>query len=168
MLNTLENLIMNTIDPGTNKKINPIKADTVIQDWTLNILPKREAKISSITKNGPLLLTFIRGTWCPFCNIHLRNLRKWVDKLRNKQATIIVVSSETNEQISKWLESNPIPYLFASDPNYELADHFGVRVPGKTYFQAATFLIDVDQNIRLAYSGKRNSKAFDRIESEIY
>ena len=50
MLNTLENLIMNTIDPSTNKKINPIKADAVIQDWTLNILPRREAKISSITK----------------------------------------------------------------------------------------------------------------------
>lgn len=164
MKNTLDRLILNTIDIGTMKKITPIKIDSKIKDWPLRLVPKREINLSSVIQNGPLILTFIRGTWCPFCNMHLRNLRSWVEKLQNKSGTIIVVSSESEADIQKWLDLNPIPYLFATDNKYELADYFGVRLPNYDFFQAATFLIDVDQTIRLAYTGKRSSKLFKKMD----
>lgn len=167
MATALNNLIMHTLDAGTKQKLNTLCADQKIKDWHLNIIPKREVKISDILKNGPLILTFIRGTWCPFCNIHLKNLRSWVEKLKNKKATIIVVSSEYEQNILSWLEQNSVSFLFASDPRYELADYFGVRDPKKTYFQAATFLIDVDFSIRLAYTGKRTDKIFDNLDKQI-
>ena len=67
----------------------------------------------------------------------------------------------------QWLEQNPTPYLFASDPQYEMADYFGVRVKGKDFFQAATFLIDSDLTIRLAYTGKRSKKFFDAVDHHL-
>lgn len=163
----LKNLIMSTMDPGVSKNITPLPADQVVKDWELSLVPKRQVKVSDIIKNGPLLLTFIRGTWCPFCSIHLKNLRSWVEKLENKKATIIVASSEQEHKIQEWLAKNPVPYIFASDNQFELAQYFGVHTPGKPYFQAATFVIDVNATILLAYSGKRTNKNFDEIGKHI-
>lgn len=166
-MNPIQELILATVDKGTRKKIDIIPIDSKLKDWTLTLSSMRKVHISDLTKNGPLLITFIRGTWCPFCRLHMQRLRDWVDKLEGKNSTIIVVSSESPQQIQDWLKKNPISYLFASDEKYELADHFGVRIQPNNFFQAATFLIDTNQTIRLAYSGKRTKKLFDEMESGI-
>jgi peroxiredoxin len=109
-------LVKGTIDLGTknSKKLKSIKLDDKIKDWNLLLSSKREVNISSLVKNGPLLLIFIRGTWCPFCRMHMTKLRSWVKKLSGINATIVVVSSEPVDVIKNWLEDNPFPYLFAS------------------------------------------------------
>lgn len=99
-MSKLNELILKTMDLGTkkNKSLRPVKLDETLQDWELQLSNNQKSKISTITKNGPLLLIFIRGTWCPFCRMHMKNLRDWVAKLQNKKATIIVVSSEPLEK----------------------------------------------------------------------
>ncbi len=150
-----------------NKKVEVLQIDETIKDWNLLLTNNREASISSIVKNGPLLLIFIRGTWCPFCRLHMKRLREWVDKLASKKATIIVVSSEPVGIIREWLEKNPFPYLFASDEGSNLADYFGVRIKPNDFSQAATFLIDSNLSVRLAYAGKRTKKNFDEMDEAL-
>jgi peroxiredoxin len=157
------------MDSGTrgNSKLNILQLDETISDWNLLLTTNREASISSIVKNGSLLLIFIRGTWCPFCRLHLTRLREWVDKLSGKKATIIVVSSEPVDVVRDWLKKNSTPFIFASDEGSKLAEYFGVQVDGREFSQAATFLIDTNLSIRLAYAGKRTTKLFDEMEDSI-
>jgi peroxiredoxin len=168
-MSLFQDLIQGTIDLGTKKsgELKTLKLDDTIKDWNLLLTSNREVQISSLVKNGPLLLIFIRGTWCPFCRMHMTRLRAWVKKLQGKNATIIVVSSEPVDAIKSWLEKNPFPYLFASDENYELSDYFGVRVIPDDFSQAATFIIDSDLSVRMAYTGKRTQKNFDEMEDEL-
>ncbi|OUR95815.1 hypothetical protein A9Q84_15045 [Halobacteriovorax marinus] len=162
-------LVQATIDSGTrgNSRLNILQLDETISDWDIKLSNNQEAKISSIVKNGPLLLIFIRGTWCPFCRMHMSRLNTWKRKLSGKNATIIVVSSESTDLIRQWLDKNPMPYLFASDSQSELADYFGVRFENNDFSQAATFLIDSNLSIRLAYKGKRTKGNFDAIEDTL-
>jgi len=168
-MSKLNELIMKTIDLGTikNKKLSPIQLNETLQDWDLVLSNNTTTKISTVVNNGPLLLIFIRGTWCPFCRMHMKRLRDWVKKLSTNKATIIVVSSEPIDIIKEWLETHSFPYLFASDERMVLSDHFGVRLSPNEFSQAATFLIDTDLSVRLAYVGKRDSKNFDEMEKAI-
>ena len=40
-------------------------------------------------KDGPLVITFYRGFWCPYCNIDLANLNKYVPRFHERGATIV-------------------------------------------------------------------------------
>lgn len=163
----MQDFLMKTLDKGTrqNAKIEPIPLASKVKDMTLKLSTNTESKISDLLKNGPLVLIFIRGTWCPFCRIHLQKLRSWAENLQQKQATIVVVSSESMVNIKSWLQMNPVSFIFASDEDYELGDYFGARIKPNTHFQAVTFLIDTDQSVRLAYRGKRTTENFDAIDA---
>lgn len=165
MENIIQELMVNIIDLGVSKKISPLQAGHLLEDKTVLLSSKREVKISDLVKNGPLLLTFIRGTWCPFCRMHMQKLRDWVNKLEGRNSTIIVISSETPEQINSWLEKNPVPYLFGSDSSYYLSNYFGVKRKEKPFAQAATFMIDSDLSVLLAYSGKRTSSYYKKLNT---
>ncbi len=114
----------------------------------------REVKVKDVLKNGSLILVFIKGTWCPFCRIHLRRLREWVLRVKHS-STLIVVSSENRETINTWLKSNNIDFLFASDPQGIFGKHFGVWVESLHFTQASTFLIDQEGIIRSVFVNRR-------------
>ena len=124
-------------------------------DFQLILSGNRIINFDEVLKNGPLLLVFIKGTWCPFCQIHLKKMRDWSESIKSK-VTTIVVSSESIENITKWLKDNPSTYLFGSDMDGQAAKKFRVWLNDKNYSQAATFLVDVDKTIRFAFSGKRD------------
>ncbi|MFT6632688.1 MAG: peroxiredoxin [Bacteriovoracaceae bacterium] len=166
MKNPIQELMLYALDPGISKNIKVADAGTLIQDKTILLSSKRKVLIKELVKNGPLLLTFIRGTWCPFCRLHMQRLRDWAGKLEGRNGSIIVLSSEPISEINQWLESNPVPYMFASDEGSELADYFGVRVKPNKFFQAATFIIDSDLTVRLAYTGKRTKALFKTLNDE--
>ncbi len=82
-------------------------------------------------------------------------MRNWNEKLKN-QSTLIVVSSESIEQINQWLKNNPVNYLFASDDSSELGKEFGVWVESMDFNQASTFLIEQGGIIRTAFVNRRD------------
>src|SRR5271170_79025 len=89
--------------------------------------------LENALKHGPVILNFIKGTWCPYCQLHLKNLREWqkdiVEKNRRFRTTILIVSNEPVAKIREWLRKNTLPYFFASDEDLTVAKLFGVIVP---------------------------------------
>lgn len=157
MLNNLKNKIMMNFDPVyDHSKIVQIgeKIDT---DFNLKFSGNRTVLFEQLLNTGPVLLIFIKGTWCPFCRLHLQKLRQWAETV-NAKVTTIVISSEDIETINKWLKDNPVTYMFASDKHGDAARRFRIWLDEKNYSQAATFLVDVDKSVRFAYAGKRDKK----------
>ncbi len=95
----------------------------------------------------------------------MKNLSEWAEHLNQKEGNVIVVSTEAMNSLKSWLNINPMNFIFASDSSMELSNYFGVRIPPNDFAQAATFLIDSDFSIRLAYKGKRTKKYFDTVET---
>lgn len=155
MLKNLKNQILMKFDPVYDTS-NIVKTGEKIEgDFKLVLSGNRIISFEDVLKNGPLLLVFIKGTWCPFCQIHLQRLREWAESIKSK-VTTIVVSSEDIDTISKWLKDNPSTYLFASDKSGAAAKKFRVWLDEKNYSQAATFLVDIDKQIRFSFAGKRD------------
>lgn len=159
----IKDAIMSTVDPGISSKIKGREVGESIEHFSMTLSSDREINTEEILKRGPLLLVFIRGTWCPFCNIHMSRIRKWAQNIDSNSGTVIIISSETTNAIRQWLEKNPMTTLFASDSSLEIAKKFGVYIAPREFSQAATFLIDVDSKIKVAYKGKRTRASVNDI-----
>lgn len=127
-----------------------------------------EFDLYNTLKSGPVVLNFIFGTWCPFCDTQLKKIRDWQEKM-NKNITMLIVSSEPKDKIREWLNENHSNYIFASDPNFEVIELYSMKHWMMNSAKPATMLIDSDKTIRFIFDGIRTDKArkmlLDKINS---
>lgn len=77
-------------------------------------------------KKGPVVLIFIRGQWCPFCNKHLSAIQDSLPLIYEKGATVVVVSPEKSEFIKKTIEKTGASFTILYDEGYKISDAFDV------------------------------------------
>ncbi|MBO1223327.1 MAG: AhpC/TSA family protein [Candidatus Scalindua sediminis] len=74
-------------------------------DFTLVNAFGKEVRLSEQLKKGPVILTFYRGAWCPFCNLELNVLQGSLAHFKKYNASLIAVTPQrpdkSNEQIKK-------------------------------------------------------------------
>lgn len=167
-MSLIQDSIMTLMDPGPSKEVKGRNVGDKIDNYEMKLSSGRVVFTDDLLKSGPLLLIFIRGTWCPFCRMHLKRVRDWMRKLeKSKKGTVVIISSEEPEVIRDWLAKNPMSTMFAGDPTMKMAKDFGVYLDPREFSQAATFLIDADKSIRLAYLGNRTEKNFKVVEDSL-
>lgn len=75
-------------------------------------------KISGLIaeSEGPVVLVFYRGGWCPYCVKHLSDLQAHIGELEELGASVIAVSPETPEHVAESIEKTGAEYTILSDP----------------------------------------------------
>lgn len=63
-----------------------------------------EYSLEEALKDGPVVLTFYRGNWCPYCNRYLSNLVDSLPMLEEQGASLIAISPESAAQLAKTTE----------------------------------------------------------------
>lgn len=81
-------------------------------------------KISAWTKEAPIVLTFYRGGWCPYCVKQLKELSQNLQEF--KPANVIAVSPETQQEVDKTRRKNDLKMVLVADKNNELARSLGL------------------------------------------
>jgi peroxiredoxin len=87
-----------------------------------NIVSSRE-----LLAKGPLVLTFYRGVWCPFCNLDLQALEAARPEIEARGASLIAVSQQTAANSRKSQRSNNLGFPIVGDKGGDLAAKFGLR-----------------------------------------
>ncbi len=77
-------------------------------------------------KTKPTVLIFYRGGWCPYCNLHLKDLKKIGDDVKKRGYRIVAISPDRPEELKKSIEKNKITYTLLSDSKSQAADAFGL------------------------------------------
>src|SRR5262245_45207051 len=72
-----------------------VQTGELAPDFDLPDALGRRVRLSERLSRGSVLLTFYRGGWCPYCNIQLRAYQRALPQLRQRGASLIVVSPET-------------------------------------------------------------------------
>jgi len=125
-----------------------------------------ELKLSNLLTSGPVLLNFIKGTWCPFCQKHLKNLKSWTNTLSGKKVAILGVTNDSTTMIRAWLRSHPIDFMFGAVERPEYFKAWGVAIDSQAFPRPATFLIDQDHTIRFVHNETRGKK-FEALKSKV-
>jgi peroxiredoxin len=66
-------------------------------------------------ESGPVVLTFYRGAWCPYCNLTLRALQAALPRLRTHGASVIAISPQTPDRSLTLTEKHSLEFDVLSD-----------------------------------------------------
>lgn len=80
-----------------------------------------DKKVSKWLRSGPLVVTFYRGGWCPFCVKQLKELDSQISSLATMGAQLVAISPETAENVRKTKSKNDLHFTMLPDPSSELA-----------------------------------------------
>ena len=78
-------------------------------------------------EQGPVVIIFYRGHWCPVCNRHLKTLQDSLDVIQQYGATLIAVSPEQVRLLGKTAEKTGAEFTLLFDENYHIAEAFDVQ-----------------------------------------
>lgn len=108
------------------KQVKGLNIGAFAPDFTGKDIYDKTYTLSDSIKNGNVVLLFIRGQWCPFCNKHLRNLQKQFKHIYKKGASVVVITPEKSEFIKKTIEKTGAEFTILYDENYKIAEAFDV------------------------------------------
>lgn len=77
-------------------------------------------------KRGPVVVVFYRGQWCPYCNRQLKELQDSLSFINAKGATLLAVSPEKLENISKTIEKTKASYAVLFDEGLKIMKSYDV------------------------------------------
>ncbi|WP_085316116.1 peroxiredoxin-like family protein [Derxia lacustris] len=113
-----------------------IKAGQTAPAFTLTDAEGRTVTSAGLLARGPLVLTFYRGVWCPYCNLDLQALQEALPAIALLGAQVVAVSPQTPVNSRRSLRDNGLGFSILSDPGNELAARFGLRFAMPDYLVA--------------------------------
>ena len=103
------------------------KAGDTAPDFTLNDPDGKPVSSRELLALGPLVLSFYRGVWCPYCNLELQALEAARPEIIGRGASLIAISPQTAANSRKSQRDNKLSFPILSDVRGEVANAFGIR-----------------------------------------
>jgi peroxiredoxin len=87
---------------------------------------------SELLETGPLIVSFYRGVWCPYCNIELQALQGALPEYRKFGANMVAISPQTQPNSRRSVRENGLTYPILADARGETGAAFGLKfkLPG--------------------------------------
>lgn len=84
---------------------------------------------------GPVVLTFYRGGWCPYCNAQLRAYQKVLPEIHALGARLIAVSPQSPDNTLSHQEKEDLQFEVLSDTNGLVAAFYHILYDVPSYLQ---------------------------------
>lgn len=87
---------------------------------------------ADLLARGPLVVSFYRGVWCPYCNMELQALEAARADFEEEGAQLVAISPQSRANSRKSVRENGLDFPILSDPGNAVAAAFGLRftLPG--------------------------------------
>ncbi|MFF5534652.1 peroxiredoxin-like family protein [Streptomyces cinerochromogenes] len=86
----------------------------------------RTVALEELLAEGPVVLTFYRGAWCPYCNIALRALQRHHDAITARGARLVAVSPQIPDESLTLAEKHGLAFEVLSDIGSDTAKQYGL------------------------------------------
>src|ERR1700761_1669239 len=103
------------------------KAGDTAPDFTLLDPDGKPVSSRELLTKGPLVLSFYRGVWCPYCNLELQALQQALPEMSARGASLVAISPQTAPNSRKSQRDNKLEFPILSDARSEVAHAFGIR-----------------------------------------
>ena len=95
---------------------NPgLKVGQHAPDFNLPNAMGKPVSLSSMLEQGPVVMVFYRGAWCPFCNLHLHALNKALPEFKKYNAQLVTITPQTPDKSAEQLVKDNFPFEVLSD-----------------------------------------------------
>ena len=121
------------VDQATRDLASSGVVDTALQvggrvaDFSLPNQNGESKSLSDLLKAGPLVISFYRGGWCPYCNIELSALQKVLPEIEAAGARMIAITPETPDNSLSTAAKHALAFDVLSDQGNGVARQFGLE-----------------------------------------
>jgi peroxiredoxin len=123
------------VAPDDPADVSPLLIGAPAPAFSLQTATGAEYTLAPDVLERPVVLTFYRGGWCPYCNAQLMGMRKIEDDLRTLGYDLLFASADSVAQLEDADETPADGYTLLSDSTMQVAQAFGVayRLDDATY-----------------------------------
>lgn len=81
---------------------------------------------ANLLQTGPLVVSFFRGGWCPYCNLELRAFQAVLPQLRELGADLVAISPQQPDESLTMAAKGGLSFEILCDTGNSLAEHLGL------------------------------------------
>jgi peroxiredoxin len=135
--------ITSLMDRATRELIESGLADQVIRvgsmapGFSLPNISGEWVTLDQVLSRGPVVVSFYRGVWCPFCNLEQRALQQYLPQINGLGASLVAISPQTPDNSLSMAEKNGLTFDVLSDVGSAVADSYGLVFRLPDYLQEA-------------------------------
>ena len=128
-------------------QVQPLLAGMHAPNFTVLDVQGKNFDFSAAGLKKPVVLTFFRGGWCPYCNLHLSEMRKAEKQLKEMGFDIWFISIDKPELLLESLADPEIGYTIFSDSSLQATRAFGLafQVSDELVEKYLTYDIDLEK-----------------------
>jgi peroxiredoxin len=119
------------------KKVGDKAPAFSLKDPEGNIVSSKE-----LLAKGPLIVTFYRGVWCPYCNMELQALQAALPEFQKLGASLVAISPQTAPNSRKSTNQNNLSFPILSDTKGEVGTAFGLK------FKFPDYLVELYKGLK--------------------
>jgi peroxiredoxin len=93
--------------------------------------------LDAVLREGPAIIVFYRGGWCPYCNLQLRAWQRALPEVAALGARLIAISPQVPDASMSTAEKNALAFTVLSDQGNAVARSFGLVYTLPEELQAA-------------------------------
>jgi peroxiredoxin len=112
---------------ASGQALHAKKAGDKAPEFTLNDPDGRPVSSLALLAKGPLIVSFYRGVWCPYCNLELRALQAALPEIEARGAGLVAISPQTTLNSRKSQRENKLAFPILSDEKSRVAASYGLR-----------------------------------------
>lgn len=182
----IKDIMENSAQKLVDEKVgaNALKVGDKIPEATLVNAMDKSVKIYDLIAKGPLVISFYRGAWCPYCNIELRAYKEMLPQIIEAGGNFVAISPEIPDSSLSLIEKHELEFEVLSDIDNAFAKKLGLvfklddkltgvyemfgfeidKAQGNTNKEIpipATYVIDRDGTVLLAYVNTDYTKRLD-------
>ena len=101
-------------------------AGATAPSFTLPSATGEAVSLDELLTQGPVVLTFYRGAWCPYCNIALRSLQQHHADFTARGARLVAVSPQIPDESLSLTEKHALDFAILSDIGSTTAKAYGL------------------------------------------
>lgn len=103
------------------------KVGDTAPDFTLPDAQGGNFSLKDALKKGPVVLTWFRGEWCPFCNKQLSGLQDRLGEFDAAGATVVAISPQTMDHTEATVTKDSVKFHMLSDEGFKVGEAYGVK-----------------------------------------
>ena len=104
-----------------------VKVGDKAPDFTLKNTEGQDLGLHTLLSDGPVVLTFYRGKWWPYCNLELEALEEVAVQFKEKGAIMVAVSPQLVTYNKAMKEEKNLSFEILSDPGNQIAEKYRIK-----------------------------------------
>ena len=107
-------------------KDNALQIGAKVENFSLVNHNGESIELNDLLNKGPVIVSFYRGGWCPYCNLELKALNDYLAQFKTQSAQLIAISPQLPDETLSTKQKNELDFDVLSDVSNKVAEQFGL------------------------------------------